>query len=349
MANPQGWLGGYQAPRLQQGYTPSPYLSAQIGGLQGQFQQNLQRNTLPAIRSSAIMAGGYGGSKQGIAEGIAAGDAATGFQNAATGLLANDYEAQQGRDLSKYTADQGFLLGNRSADLGVLNSDRSYDLGKGQLDQARYATDVGAATSRYGTDASRDVGMASNATQRYGIDTTAGTQRYLGDQSAGTQRYGIDTTAGTARYLGDQSNATSRYGIDTSAGTARYGVDANTGVQNRNLDVTMRGQDISTGRNHNNYDQLQSERDAQFFYTVSSAARTCSSCKSARACTSRASMGRGGRCSGRRQRLQALCTPATARPRARTAKAAAGSGASVGPVRRLPACEELRMDLRSTR
>jgi hypothetical protein len=220
--------------------------------------------------------------------------------------------------------------------------------------------------------------MASNATQRYGIDTTAGTQRYLGDQAvgaqrygidqntgtqrylgdqsagtarylgdqtAGTQRYGIDTTAGTARYLGDQNNATSRYGIDTSAGTARYGVDANTGVQNRGLDVTMRGQDINWQNNNNNY-QLQSEANRNGFYTAQRG-QDLQGLQIGGNLYQQGVMGPWGPL----QAAGGVYGPYTGNGTTTGTNSQGGGWLGRPRWRRcgLPACEELRMDLRSTR
>lgn len=76
--------------------------------------QNLTQSVLPAIRSGAVMAGGYGGSRQGIAEGTAIGNVAkVNARNARdlgqsaggyyANLAGNDYEAAQQRQAQ--TAD----------------------------------------------------------------------------------------------------------------------------------------------------------------------------------------------------------------------------------------------------
>lgn len=150
-AHPMGLMAGQMpaapqsaAPTMPQGYSPSPYLQDQIGALQTQFQNNLNRNVLPQIQSNAIGAGGYGGSRQGIAEGLAGGEAATGFANAASNLLGQDYQAQMNRNLQQYQGDQSYTLGNKNSDqnyalgqgnlaLGNKQADNSFTLGQGQL------------------------------------------------------------------------------------------------------------------------------------------------------------------------------------------------------------------------
>lgn len=136
----------------------NPYLQQQIDGLQTQFTNNLNRTTLPAIRSNAMGAGGFGGSRQGIAEGLAAGNAQTGFANAATQLLGSDYENQQNRNLQQYGMDQNFNLGQGNLALGNKNSDQSYTLGQGQL-----------ALGNLNAQNNYNLGLGQNATQAQSV------------------------------------------------------------------------------------------------------------------------------------------------------------------------------------
>ena len=112
-------------------YSQNPYLKDMGQGLQQQFNDNLTRNTLPALRGGASMAGQYGGSRQGIAEGLAAAGSNTGAANAITSMYGQDYGQQMSRNLQQYQGDPQFALGNRGADLGFMNSDRNYSLGQG--------------------------------------------------------------------------------------------------------------------------------------------------------------------------------------------------------------------------
>lgn len=107
---------------LNAGSSTNPYLSSALQSAVDQTNasyeanqtsatNNLQRNVLPGIRSGAIGAGGYGGTRQGIAEGNAIGDYGTALSNAnlqlglansanTTGAQANSYEQGQNRALS---------------------------------------------------------------------------------------------------------------------------------------------------------------------------------------------------------------------------------------------------------
>ena len=71
----------------------NPYLQDQIKGLQQQSNQNLQQTVLPGINAGAVAAGGYGGSRQGIAQGVAIGNAQAGLNSAAANLYGQSYEA----------------------------------------------------------------------------------------------------------------------------------------------------------------------------------------------------------------------------------------------------------------
>lgn len=84
---------------------------AQFQKNQTDLTNNLMRNVLPSLRSGAIAAGQYGGSRQGIAEGNALSDYTNQLNNSNTqmglansantsGQLANSYEQGQNRALS---------------------------------------------------------------------------------------------------------------------------------------------------------------------------------------------------------------------------------------------------------
>ncbi|SDC65267.1 hypothetical protein SAMN05428966_10247 [Massilia sp. PDC64] len=84
---------------------------AQFQKNQTDLTNNLMRNVLPSLRSNSVLAGQYGGSRQGIAEGNALSDYTNQLTNAntqlglansanTTGQLANDYQMGQNRALS---------------------------------------------------------------------------------------------------------------------------------------------------------------------------------------------------------------------------------------------------------
>ncbi len=115
-------------------YTQNPYMSQMGADLQRQFNENLTRSTLPALRGGAMQAGGVGGSRQGIAEGLAAAGSNTGAASAVTNLFGQDYQSQMQRNLQQYQADQQFALGNRGLDINAASQANQYDLGRRGID-----------------------------------------------------------------------------------------------------------------------------------------------------------------------------------------------------------------------
>lgn len=93
----------------------NPYLMQIAEGMQTQANNNLQRNILPGIRGGARAVGGVGGSRQGIAEGIAVGDTQAGLSNALGGLFGNDWQGSQNRALQQYGMDKSYDLGMTNA------------------------------------------------------------------------------------------------------------------------------------------------------------------------------------------------------------------------------------------
>jgi hypothetical protein len=73
----------------------NPYLEAQISGLQQDAGRMFREELLPGIGSGASMAGQRGSSRQGIAEGLAAGRTADAFLQGANDLRFQTYGQQQ--------------------------------------------------------------------------------------------------------------------------------------------------------------------------------------------------------------------------------------------------------------
>ena len=94
----QGSIGGY-ADQLarnlmnpQGGYAvQNPYISQQIAGLGQDMGNMFQNQILPGIQSSAGIAGQFGGSRQGVAAGLAGQDLMSQFSRAATDIRSNAY------------------------------------------------------------------------------------------------------------------------------------------------------------------------------------------------------------------------------------------------------------------
>jgi hypothetical protein len=90
----------------------------------------LNNRVMPNIQGGAIAAGGLGGSRQGVAQGLAMGEAAKGLS---TGL-ANLYDSAYGRD-------QQYDLGSGALDLNIYNSNQNW-MRQGQQDQWNMTKDL---------------------------------------------------------------------------------------------------------------------------------------------------------------------------------------------------------------
>lgn len=93
----------------------NPYLGRYADAMSRPITQALTERILPAIRSDAISSGGYGGSRQGIAEGIAARGAAEAIGDRTAGLYSNAY----GQGLNAMQGAAGMLPAYASANLGI--------------------------------------------------------------------------------------------------------------------------------------------------------------------------------------------------------------------------------------
>lgn len=116
----------YQQPA----YTPNPYLDQQAQNITRGFNRNLQEQVLPGLRSRFIGSGGLGGSRQGIAEGLATARSGEGLSSAITNMYAQDYENSQNRGLQGSIANMNSGLSARNMDLqdqmNRLNSERGF-------------------------------------------------------------------------------------------------------------------------------------------------------------------------------------------------------------------------------
>ena len=120
------------APVMQQ-YQKNPYLDQMAAGITQQMTDNMQRQVLPGLRSGAVAAGGFGGSRQGVVEANAVNDFNNSLGNNLTNLYNTDYQNFQNRALQKYQGDQNYNLGQGNLGLGYYNAGNNYNLGLGQL------------------------------------------------------------------------------------------------------------------------------------------------------------------------------------------------------------------------
>ena len=127
--NPNVSVGGAQ-PNLGMGgvqqnsqYTPNPYLGQMAQGITSHMYDNWTRNQLPSIRSGAMAAGGFGGSRQGVVEANGLNDMNRSLGQNLSNLYGSDYNNAMGRNLQQQSLNNSYDLGLRSSDLGFSNLD----------------------------------------------------------------------------------------------------------------------------------------------------------------------------------------------------------------------------------
>lgn len=111
----------------------NPALQGAIQAATRPITQNLQENILPGIRSQSVQEGGYGGSRAGIAEGLAVSRANQQAQDAAANLTNEAYK--QGQDtfartlaLLPQTQQLGVTPTNLLSQVGAQNEDYQQEL-----------------------------------------------------------------------------------------------------------------------------------------------------------------------------------------------------------------------------
>lgn len=88
-----GALGG-AGSQLDQ-FTGPGFAQQQIGAVQSLLNRNLTENLLPAIGSQAQLTGGFGGGRQGVAEGIALRGTQEALSNTSADILSQDLLRRQ--------------------------------------------------------------------------------------------------------------------------------------------------------------------------------------------------------------------------------------------------------------
>jgi hypothetical protein len=122
---------------LLSGQVANPYLDQQAQAMTANLTRNLNENVMPGIRSEALASGQYGGSRQGIAEGLAASRLNQDLAPALTNLYGGAFENAQNRMFGTATglneqavnnatnnANRQFAGNQFNADLGLRNNEQ---------------------------------------------------------------------------------------------------------------------------------------------------------------------------------------------------------------------------------
>ena len=203
----------------------NPYLSQMGDALTSTMTNNWRRNVQPQIASSAMAAGGYGGSRQGVIEANSANDLNQGIGSALAGLYGNGYNTSLQYDLGVKNNQLGFGnlgLGYANLDRNINNDNNSWQLqganfGLGVYDRVQQGNQAGvqAGTNIHNTPMnywSQFGNQANSFGQGYGTTTGNTSQQgspimgalggaQLGSQignwwGGGTAGSAVDTVAG---------------------------------------------------------------------------------------------------------------------------------------------------------
>lgn len=192
----------------------NPYLPQQAQAITQQATQNLQNNILPGINSGAIAAGGFGGSRQGVAQGLAIGQTNQGITNSLAGLYGNAWESDQNRasqqsmQQAQIAAQQKMAemqnqtqrdLGFGNLGLGYTQANNQYGLGLGNLGlgytQAQNQYTLGQQQNQNTAQANQN--QYSLGLGNLGLGQMQAQNQYaLGNRAADTAQYGAETSRG---------------------------------------------------------------------------------------------------------------------------------------------------------
>jgi hypothetical protein len=107
-------------------YQGNPYLDNIANDVQRRSGQALDLG-LQGIRSNAVGIGGLGGSRQGVAEGLAIGQANDNLSGNLSNLYGQDFTNSQNRNLQKYGIDTNAALTNQGQMQGFYTANRGLD------------------------------------------------------------------------------------------------------------------------------------------------------------------------------------------------------------------------------
>ena len=168
----------------------NPYLQQMGDALTQTMTRNWQRNVQPQIASSAMAAGGYGGSRQGVIEANSANDLNQGIGSALAGLYGNGYNTALNYDLGIRNNQLGFGnlgLGYANLDRNINNDNNSWQLqganfGLGVYDRVQQGNQAGiqAGTNIHNTPMnywSQFGNQANSFGQGYGTTTGSTSQQ----------------------------------------------------------------------------------------------------------------------------------------------------------------------------
>ena len=229
----------------------NPYLQGMADDI-GRRSNNALQQGLQGIRSNSVMNGGFGGSRQGVAEGAAISGAADSLQGNLANMYNTDYQAGENRSVqregfasqaasARYSADQSLAGSKYGADSNYKGQELNYKLGlaRNEIDGRNADTnalnvknqfDLGKSRNEndaLGTRNNYDLGLGRNAIDSQNSNTNAKNSIY--NYEIGTNRNNID-------------KATS----EGNLGLGRDKLTLDTVESGRRYDLGLRGSDLAS-------------------------------------------------------------------------------------------------------
>lgn len=178
-------------------YTQNPYLPQMAQGITQQMTDNWTRNLAPSIRSGAMAAGGFGGSRQGVVEANGLRDLNTSLGQNLTNLYGTDYNNQMNRNMQQYQTDTSANLGYANLDSNNAQFGANYGLNALNAQNTWALNGVNAANQIQNTpiDYNRYFSNQANQTAGQGGTTTQNNQgnpymTAIGGAMAASRLYG---------------------------------------------------------------------------------------------------------------------------------------------------------------
>ncbi len=245
-----GPLTGYNSRLLQGGLDPTnalssllggtpnnPYLDRQANAITGMMTRNLNENVMPDIRSGAIAAGQYGGSRQGIAEGLAASRMNQDLAPALANLYGGAYENAQQRMAGAATG-----INEQAANFASQNAANT-------IGNQQFNTDIG--FQNRGNDLRTQEYNAGIGFQNRGNDLR--TQEYNANLGLQNRANDLNTQQFNAD-IGFRNNA-------NDLNTQQF--NANLGLQNRANDLNTQQFNSNLGLQNNQQEMARSAQSMQ--------------------------------------------------------------------------------------
>lgn len=198
---------------------PNPYLQDSANAISRNLTQTLQTNVLPSINQGAMAAGGFGGSRQGIAQGLAIGRNQQAIGDAQTSLYSNAYNTDQqlqaSRDMQAAQLQAQQKMAEMSDATNRIGLNNSFNLGMGGLGLNAMTANQNFFNTQRGLDISQ-MGL--------GRDLTATANTGLANQGSQLTQVGQTQQNAPWQALGNYANTLSPfYGLGQSSSVSTPG------------------------------------------------------------------------------------------------------------------------------